>query len=86
MAAWDAIRTRRNVRRYRPVPVSERDLDRSARAGWRAPSVSNRRHWDFVIVTERQQLEELSTLSRGAGHIAATVRRLLPEVLHWGRW
>ena len=54
MEAWDAIRARRNVRRYLPVPVSERDLDRSAEAGWRAPSASNRQHWDFVIVTEHR--------------------------------
>ena len=59
MEAWDAIRARRNVRRYLADPIPESDLDRIAEAGWRAPSASNRQHWDFVIVTERQQLEEL---------------------------
>lgn len=31
----------------------------------------NRQPWDFVIVTDRAQLQELSTVWRGAGHIAA---------------
>ncbi|AFC45627.1 MULTISPECIES: nitroreductase family protein [Mycobacterium] len=71
MDAWDAIRARRNVREYQPRAISDEDLDRIAEAGWRAPSAKNRQPWDFVIVTDRAQLQELSTVWRGAGHIAA---------------
>ena len=71
MEAWDAICARRNVRQYKPDPVPEADLDRIAEAGWRAPSAKNRQPWDFVIVTDKAQLHELSTVWRGAGHIAA---------------
>jgi nitroreductase len=71
MEAWDAIAARRNVREYKPDPVAVEDLDRIAEAGWRAPSAKNRQPWDFVIVTDRDQLQELSTVWRGAGHIAA---------------
>jgi nitroreductase len=71
MEAWDAICARRNVRQYKPEPVPEADLDRIAEAGWRAPSAKNRQPWDFVIVTDPAQLQELSTVWRGAGHIAA---------------
>ncbi|KLO39587.1 nitroreductase family protein [Mycobacterium nebraskense] len=71
MEAWDAIRARRNVRQYRPEPVSEDDLNRIVEAGWRAPSAKNRQPWDFVIVTDRVQLQDLSTVWQGAGHIAA---------------
>ena len=70
METWDAIRARRNVRSYRPDPVPEADLVRIAEAGWRAPSASNRQHWDFVLVTDREQLKALSTVWRSAGHIA----------------
>jgi nitroreductase len=70
MEAWDAILARRNVREYRPEPVTEADLNRIAEAGWRAPSAKNRQPWDFVIVTDADQLQELSTVWRGAGHIA----------------
>jgi nitroreductase len=71
MQTWDAIRARRNVRSYQTEPVSAADLDRIAEAAWRAPSASNRQHWDFVVVTDPDQLRELSTVWRGAGHIAA---------------
>src|ERR1700749_672458 len=71
MEAWDAIRARRNVRTYLPEPVPDSDLDRIAEAGWRAPSAKNDQHWDFIIVPDRAQLQELSTVWRGAGHIAS---------------
>jgi nitroreductase len=82
MEAWDAIRARRNVRSYLPDPIPEGDLDRIAEAGWRAPSASNRQHWDFVIVTNRAQLQELSTVWQGARHIAsapAAIVLVVPE-------
>jgi nitroreductase len=70
METWDAIRARRNVRSYTTDPVPTELLDRIAEAGWRAPSAGNQQHWDFVIVTDSDQLTELSTVWRGARHIA----------------
>ena len=82
MEAWDAIRARRNVREYTSEPVSDDDLNRIAEAGWRAPSAKNRQARDFVIVTDKAQLQELSTVWRGAGHIAgaaAAIALVIPE-------
>ena len=70
METWDAIRARRNVRSYQTGAVPAGDLDRIAEAAWRAPSASNRQHWDFVVVTDPDQLRALSAVWRGAGHIA----------------
>ena len=81
MEAWDAITARRNVREYTPEPVSEEDLNHIAEAGWRAPSGKNRQRWDFVVVTDPEQLQELSTVWQGAGHIAkaaAAIAFVLP--------
>src|ERR1700689_427523 len=85
METWDAIRARRNVRSYRTDPVPAEDLDRIAEAAWRAPSESNRQHWDFVIVTDPDQLRELSTVWRGEGHIGGpgpSHRYLRPRAGH----
>jgi nitroreductase len=71
MDTWDAIRARRNVRSYRPDPVPDADLQRIAEAGWRSPSAKNVQPWDFVIVTDPDRLRDLSTVWRGAGHIAS---------------
>ena len=70
METWDSIRARRNVRSYTSDAVPEAALTQIVEAGWRAPSASNRQHWDFVIVTDREQLIELATVWQGAGHIA----------------
>ena len=70
MQTWDAIRARRNVRSYQTTPVPDADLNRITEAAWRAPSASNRQHWDFIIVTDPDQLRALSAVWRGAGHIA----------------
>jgi nitroreductase len=82
METWDAIQARRNVRAYTTEPISQSDLDRIAEAGWRAPSASNRQHWDFVIVTDPDQLRELATVWQGARHIAnapAAIALVVPE-------
>jgi nitroreductase len=82
METWDAIRARRNVRTYLPEPVTDADLRRIAEAGWRAPSASNRQHWNFVIVTDSDQLQALSTVWQGARHIAgaaAAIALVLPQ-------
>jgi len=71
MDAWDAIRARRNVRRYTSTPIPDSDLDRILEAGWRSPSARNDQHWDFVLVTDHAALQDLSTVWMGAGHIAA---------------
>jgi len=82
METWDAIRARRNVRSYRAEPVPAADLERIAEAAWRAPSASNRQHWTFIVVTDRDQLQALSAVWRGAGHIAqaaAAIALVIPQ-------
>jgi nitroreductase len=70
METWDAIRARRNVRTYQDRPIAAGDLDQILEAGRRSPSASNRQPWDFVVVTDRSQLQELTTVWMGARHLA----------------
>ena len=82
METWDAISARRNVRRYTDKPIDDADLNRILEAGRRSPSASNRQKWDFVVVTDRQQLSELGTVWQGARHVpgsAATIVLVLAE-------
>ncbi len=83
METWDAITSRRNVRTYTEEPISEDDLDRILEAAWRTPSARNQQRWDFIVVTNREQLGELSKCWQGAGHIAgsaATIALVAPPV------
>ena len=70
METWDAIRARRNVRAYEDRPIQPADLERILEAGWRSPSASNRQPWDFVVVTDRSQLQALTAVWVGARHLA----------------
>lgn len=82
MDTWDAIRARRNVRSFRDKAIAEEDLRRILEAGRRAPSANNRQRRDFVVSTDRAQLQELAKAWQGAGHVAtsaATVTLVLPE-------
>jgi nitroreductase len=82
METWDAIRARRNVRIYDDRAIPPEHLDRILEAGWRSPSASNRQKWDFVLVTDPEQLRALSTVWVGAGHLAnakAAIVLVLPE-------
>jgi nitroreductase len=69
METWDAIRARRNVRLYQDRPIADADLERVLEAGRRAPSASNRQPWDFVVATDRAQLQALGTVWQGARHL-----------------
>jgi nitroreductase len=70
METWDAISSRRNVRAFTDEPLPDDALRRILEAGWRAPSSRNWQPWDYVVVTDRAQLQELSTVWQGGGHIA----------------
>src|SRR3954454_18447347 len=82
METWDAIRARRNVRMYEDRAIPDADLERIVEAGWRSPSASNRQPWDFVVVTDRDALQELTTVWMGARHLAraaAAIVMVLPD-------
>jgi nitroreductase len=70
METWDALRARRNIRSFAPEPLPDEVLARILEAGRRAPSARNTQPWDFVVVTEREQLRELATVWQGGAHIA----------------
>ena len=70
METWDAIRSRRNVRTFTPEPLPAEALERILEAGWRTPSSRNWQPWDYVVVTDCAQLEQLSHVWEFGAHIA----------------
>lgn len=82
METWDAIRSRRNVRQFSGQPIPPEHLDRVLEAGRRSPSSTNWQPWDFVVVTDRDQLRQLAGVWRGAFHVAgsqATIALVAPR-------
>src|SRR6202030_2072335 len=77
MQTWEAITSRRNVRSFADRPVPAADLDQILEAGRRSPSSQNWQPWDFILVTERDQLRELATAGPGAGHVAGAAAAIV---------
>ncbi len=70
METLEAIKARRNVRQFTEQVISDVDLDRILAAGRLAPSAKNWQPWDFVLVTDRDQLQRLSGVWVGGKHVA----------------
>ena len=70
MQTWEAIRSRRNVRSFTDQPIADDHLDEILESGRRSPSSQNWQPWDFILIRQRKQLEKLSHVWRGAGHVA----------------
>ena len=82
METWDAIRSRRNVRSYSERAIAPEDLDQILEAGRRTPSAGNQQAWDFVVCTDPEQLAQLASVWRSAGHVArsaATIALIAPN-------
>jgi nitroreductase len=58
------IFARRSIRRYTSEAVSEEDIRTLLEAAMAAPSASNRKPWQFVVVTERDRLDALADAHR----------------------
>jgi len=69
---WEAITARRNVRSFTDRPIPAADLEQILEAGRRSPSSQNWQPWDFILVTDHDQLHELAKVWRGAGHVAGS--------------
>jgi nitroreductase len=52
MEVFDAIRTRRSIRKYKPEPIPEEKLRIILEAARLAPSAGNRQPWRFIIIQD----------------------------------
>lgn len=59
MDAMEAILSRRSIRKYTAQPVSNEVINELLKAAMSAPSASNRQPWQFVVIDDRQILDEI---------------------------
>lgn len=63
----NSVFTRRSVRTFSDKKVEAEKLDKILRAGMQAPSAGNQQPWEFIIIRERKNLDELSSYNPYAG-------------------
>jgi len=59
MEVFDAIITRRSIRKYRDKAVSPEFIEKLLRAAMYAPSANNYQPWQFIVINERSILNEI---------------------------
>ncbi len=60
MDIFEAILTRRSIRKFTGKVISEKDLETLLRAASQAPSAHNRQPWHFVVVRDGEKLESIA--------------------------
>jgi nitroreductase len=69
-SAWDAVSSRRVVRRFADRPLEDDHLEHILRAGRRANSSKNQQRWAFIVCRDRDHLRRLAEVGPWAGHLA----------------
>ena len=70
MSVWDAVSSRRVVRRFADRPLDDDHVDRILHAGRRANSSKNSQRWAFIVCRDRDHLRQLAEVGPWAGHLA----------------
>jgi nitroreductase len=60
MDIYEAIRIRRNVHRYRKEAIPMQKIKKILEAGLQASSAQNQQPWEFIVVTDPDQLKKLA--------------------------
>jgi nitroreductase len=61
METYEAILTRRSIRKYKKQPIPDDIMNKLLRAGFQAPSAGNQQLWHFIILDDRKILNVIPT-------------------------
>ena len=73
MDFWQAIYSRRSIRRFKPDPVPRELIDQVLHAGIWAPSSCNYQMWDLVVVDDPAINSELAQISAQMGNAPVNI-------------
>ena len=83
MDALEAIRQRRSVRSYTGAPIPKEDLETIVDAGRLAATGSNKQPWDFIVVTEREMIDQLKVASQWMDKAGAIIAVVMDPSSRW---
>lgn len=70
MELYKTVKTRRSVRSFKEEEISQETVEKILKAGIWAPSAGNRQSWEFVVIKEGYNQEELVKGALGQNFIA----------------
>ena len=69
MELFQALHTRRSIRKYQEQPIGEDLIHKLLAAAMMAPSAGDERPWQFILVTDAQQKERIAAVHPHAGMV-----------------
>lgn len=66
MDLFDAIFSRRSIRKYKPGKIKEADINEIIKAGMYAPSAVNKQPWHFVVFRNPKSIEQIMEIHPNA--------------------
>jgi nitroreductase len=70
MSVFDCVRGRIETREFKPDNVPEAVLQRILEAGRWSPSQRNRQPWHFIVVQDRERLQQLAAMAPSGAYLA----------------
>lgn len=91
MEAIEAILTRQSVRHFVPTSVPQEEINIILKAAMQAPSAVNTQSWQFIVITDRAILEEITRFHSFAGALKEAPLAILVcgdarDEVGTGRW
>jgi nitroreductase len=83
MDALEAIRKRRSVRAYTGAPIPREDLLTIVDAGRLAATGGNRQPWEFIVVTGRDIIDQLTVAAEWMDKAGAIIAVVMDESSRW---
>jgi nitroreductase len=83
---YDLVKTRRSIRQFEDKEIEKDKVDRILKSGLMAPTSKNGRSWEFIAVTNKEQLQKLSDSRENGVRQLATAKLAIvvaadPEVI-----
>jgi nitroreductase len=83
MDALEAIQKRRSVRKFTGDIVPRADLEKIIDAGRLAATGSNRQPWEFIVVTNREMMDQLTVVGKWMRKAGAIIAVVLDPYSRW---
>lgn len=91
MDAFEAILTRRSIRKYESLPIEPAKVDMMLRSAMAAPSAGNQQPWRFIVVRDTEVLAQLAETSPYAKMLPGAAAAIVVcadtgDLRHAGNW
>ena len=83
MDVFEAIQTRRSIRKFSGDAIPKEDLEQLVDAGRLAASGNNKQPWDFIVITEQSTIEKLSAAASWMKNAGAVIVLVMDPASRW---